>query len=83
MPIFEYKCQKCGKQFEHLVIPTTTDEATCPKCHSTGKDLEQLLSLFATKSEHVTEQHMNWVKKESENLRYERTQMENRIANED
>ena len=83
MPIFEYKCQKCGSQFEHLVIPASTEEAACPKCKSTGKDLEQMISMFATKDENVTNRHMNWVKKESNNLRHERHQMENRIAKEE
>jgi putative FmdB family regulatory protein len=80
MPIFEYKCQKCGKQFEHLVIPTTTEEAECPKCHSKGADLEQQLSMFATKSDSVTERHMDWVKRESKNLNEERHRNEARLA---
>jgi putative FmdB family regulatory protein len=84
MPIFEYKCLKCGKEFEHLVIPANRDEeAACPKCESKGKSLEPVLSMFATKDDNVTKRHMDWVKKESNNLRHERIQMENRIANED
>jgi putative FmdB family regulatory protein len=84
MPIFEYKCLKCGNEFEHLVIPSTKDEdATCPKCQSKGENLEQVLSLFATKDENVGKRHLDWVKKESKNLQYERHQMERRLANED
>jgi len=84
MPIFEYKCQKCGKQFEHLVIPTTKDqEPACPKCQSKGEDLESVLSMFATKDEGVMRRHMDWVKKESNSLRQDRIATENRLAKED
>jgi len=30
MPIFEYKCQKCGHDFEELVL--TNGKIKCPKC---------------------------------------------------
>jgi len=83
MPIFEYKCRKCGHQFEHLVVPSTTKAAACPKCRSRGKSLESVISMFATKSDGVTARHMDWVKKESKNLQYERHQTEKRLASED
>ncbi len=44
MPIFEYVCQKCGKDFEALVRSETVPE--CPGCHST--DLKKQLSVFGT-----------------------------------
>ena len=34
MPIFEYACKKCGKEFEALVLKTTP-APSCPKCKST------------------------------------------------
>jgi putative FmdB family regulatory protein len=85
MPIFEYKCLKCGNQFEHLVIPTTKDEEpTCPKCQSTGDALETVLSRFSTgNDEGVMRRHMDWVKKESKSLRHDRIETEKRLANED
>ena len=84
MPIFEYRCRKCDTQFEHLVVPSSKgEEPECPKCASKGKDLEDVLSLFATKDDNVTKRHMDWVKKESRNLNNERHAMERRIANED
>jgi putative FmdB family regulatory protein len=43
MPIFEYKCEECGKRFEAIVIGSRKPE--CPSCHS--KKLEQQLSSFA------------------------------------
>lgn len=44
MPIYEYACQDCGKQFETLVRSDTVPQ--CPVCHSTH--LEKQLSVFAT-----------------------------------
>lgn len=44
MPIYEYGCQACGREFEALVRSDTVPE--CPACHSTA--LEKKLSVFAT-----------------------------------
>ncbi|MBA4176571.1 MAG: zinc ribbon domain-containing protein [Leptothrix sp. (in: Bacteria)] len=44
MPIFEYACQDCGREFETLVRSHTVP--TCPQCHST--QLSKRLSVFAT-----------------------------------
>jgi len=44
MPIYEYACNDCEKQFEALVRSDTVPE--CPNCHS--KELEKQLSVFAT-----------------------------------
>ena len=43
MPIFEYVCNSCGKQFEDLI--RGPEKPHCPKCKSTR--LEQQLSAFA------------------------------------
>ena len=48
MPIFEYSCKSCGKEFEALVLPTTP-APSCPACQST--ELEKLISAPAIKSE--------------------------------
>jgi putative FmdB family regulatory protein len=48
MPIFEYACQKCSKQFEALVRPGG-EAPSCPACRST--ELEKLISIPAVKSE--------------------------------
>jgi putative FmdB family regulatory protein len=48
MPIFEYKCRKCGENFE--VLFRSRDEklvVACPQCGS--KKAERLLSAFAGK----------------------------------
>jgi putative FmdB family regulatory protein len=47
MPIYEYKCQGCGREFELLVLKSTP--IACPGCASA--DLERLVSLPAVKSE--------------------------------
>ena len=36
MPIYEFKCENCGHQFESLVFLSDTTDPTCPECH-TGK----------------------------------------------
>jgi putative FmdB family regulatory protein len=48
MPIFEYACKSCGKEFEALVLPTTAAPA-CPACNSA--ELEKLISRVAIKSD--------------------------------
>lgn len=46
MPLFEYECRACGREFELLV--RTGDSPACP-CGST--DLEKLLSNVSMSSE--------------------------------
>jgi putative FmdB family regulatory protein len=48
MPIFEYACKSCGKEFEALVRPNTAPPS-CPACQSA--ELEKLISTPAIKSE--------------------------------
>jgi putative FmdB family regulatory protein len=47
MPIFEYRCEGCGRQFETLVLKGTVP--ACPECKSEA--LEKLLSIPAVKSD--------------------------------
>jgi putative FmdB family regulatory protein len=49
MPIYEYACQDCGREFETLVRSGTAPE--CPQCHST--QLNKRLSVFATEKSHA------------------------------
>ena len=37
MPIYEYKCTKCGKEFEVLQRSFDVDEAPCEHCGAPGK----------------------------------------------
>lgn len=43
MPLFEYECRGCGRQFEYLTRDGQTP--ACPACKS--EDLQKLLSVFA------------------------------------
>lgn len=47
MPLFEYECRGCGKQFEYLT--RQGQSPSCPGCH--GVDLQKLLSVFAAQSD--------------------------------
>lgn len=47
MPIFEYHCGQCGKEFEKLVI-NRSEPVACPDCH--GQDVKKKFSVFGMKS---------------------------------
>jgi len=34
MPVYDYKCTRCGKRFEIVTSVSRRDEATCPECGS-------------------------------------------------
>lgn len=50
MPIYEYKCSKCGKTFEHLVRNSSELEPKCPECGA--ENPEKQLSAFSTGANH-------------------------------
>lgn len=41
MPIYEYHCQTCDKNFEYLVLGK--DEPVCPTCN--GKNIGRIMSV--------------------------------------
>ncbi|PIS16183.1 MAG: FmdB family transcriptional regulator [Candidatus Portnoybacteria bacterium CG09_land_8_20_14_0_10_44_13] len=47
MPIYEFRCKKCGKKFEQLVLKKS-ETVSCPKCGH--KKTEKLFSAFCAKS---------------------------------
>lgn len=45
MPIYEYRCHGCGREFSRLVLSAADRESlACPKCQ--GTNLERLMSRF-------------------------------------
>jgi len=46
MPIYEYRCRSCDREFEALIQGST--RPACPDCG--GKKLEKKLSVFAVSS---------------------------------
>ncbi len=44
MPIYEYKCNSCGEDFEKLVYGN--QEVNCPKCSS--KEVKKKFSVFCS-----------------------------------
>lgn len=42
MPIHEFKCPNCGKEFDELIMPGKEAKAPCPECGH--EECEKLLS---------------------------------------
>jgi putative FmdB family regulatory protein len=47
MPLYEYKCERCGARFEAIARIAEKDETACPEC---GAPAERQLSSFAVGS---------------------------------
>jgi len=49
MPIYEYRCNKCGSCFEQIVFPSDdADKFKCPSCGN--RDISRLVSSFSSVS---------------------------------
>lgn len=46
MPIYEFKCETCGKEFERLVFASEDDAVVCPVCNS--KHTHKVMSVFSS-----------------------------------
>jgi putative FmdB family regulatory protein len=51
MPLYDFHCKACGREFEALVR-VQDPPATCPSCK--GTDVEKLLSTFAVSTAEKT-----------------------------
>jgi putative FmdB family regulatory protein len=47
MPMFEFRCQACGEEFEEL-LRSPEDEVACPECDSS--EVQRKMSVFGFKS---------------------------------
>lgn len=70
MPIYEYDCKSCGREFEALVRGTKTP--ACPACGSS--ELERRFSLPTVSSESTRAQSMRAAKKRDQAQGTERVQ---------
>lgn len=48
MPIYDFKCEKCGHTFSVLTSYQERDKVVCPQCRS--KDVHQLISACAVRT---------------------------------
>ncbi|MBU8848097.1 MAG: zinc ribbon domain-containing protein [Desulfobacterales bacterium] len=46
MPIFEYKCSQCKKEFEKLVFAGEENNISCPECKSLKVDKKMSITSF-------------------------------------
>jgi putative FmdB family regulatory protein len=46
MPIYEFKCEQCGKEFERLVFASEIGEVVCPVCGS--DQTRRTMSVFSS-----------------------------------
>ena len=49
MPIYEYQCEKCSKEFEYLVL-SSSEVPDCPACQSKKVNKLMSASTFFSKS---------------------------------
>jgi putative FmdB family regulatory protein len=60
MPLFDFRCRSCGREFEALV--RAQDVPRCPLCKSVK--LEQLPSMFTVSSVELTKARVRTARKE-------------------
>ncbi len=68
MPVYEYVCNDCARQFEVLLL--RKDTAACPSCE--GVDLKRMLSAPRVKSSTTRELAMRAAKKRDRTQAWER-----------
>ena len=68
MPLFEYRCAKCGEEFEFLERHSSP-AAKCPACG--GAELEKLISRSAVSSEQTQRRALESGKRRVASQRYD------------
>jgi putative FmdB family regulatory protein len=63
MPIYEYECRACHREFELVVLKDTV--VACPSCQ--GQDLERLLSGFAVNTPEMSQARVKAARKMARN----------------
>jgi putative FmdB family regulatory protein len=71
MPLLDFRCRSCGREFEALV--RAADRPRCPSCESAK--LEQLPSMFTVSSLEITKARVRTAKKERRQSRAYRDKM--------
>jgi putative FmdB family regulatory protein len=80
MPLYEYRCGECAKEFEALVLPSFGNVPACPACGSSK--LEQLLSAFSVNSEERSKASLKVAHRQNEKvLRDQRIAMKEQADN--
>jgi len=75
MPIYEYRCARCGHVFERLMRPAA-EAGACPACG--GEDLERLFSLPSVRSEQTRGRAARDIKNRNRATRAEQAEAEAR-----
>ena len=65
MPLYEYRCLGCGREFELLIL-RPSQPIVCPGCSS--ESLERLISLFAVNSDAARQSSLAAAHKHNLNL---------------
>jgi putative FmdB family regulatory protein len=72
MPIYEYECRGCRKQFELLVLPGT--DPACPACQ--GSDLEKLLSIASVSSDGTRQRNLGVARQAAKKIQRDKAHAE-------
>jgi putative FmdB family regulatory protein len=79
MPIYEYQCEKCGHQFEYLVLHSSP-APECPSCHHT--ELQKMISLCAVSSEGTRQTHLKRERKKYKKINHDKQYEEHKAIHE-
>ena len=79
MPIFEYRCQDCGEEFECLLL-RSSGPPRCPACDS--RDLEKLISLHVVSSDYTRKRARQSARAHASGIRRERQHEDHRELHE-